>query len=128
LESSDNLCDRVFEKCCTKSSLLYIQAHPEDPSSLLNVMMNDNPLVQTIFSVVLSLRWLLFQGYQFCRSFTILRILCGCLGAVQNGVTYVRVFVGILRDISKQETVEYMLAMVDEMLTGKAPKLFFRKP
>jgi hypothetical protein len=26
--------------------------------------------------------------------------------------------VGILRDISKQETVEYMLALVDEMLTG----------
>jgi V-type H+-transporting ATPase subunit H len=37
---------------------------------------------------------------------------------VQNGVAYIRVFVGILRDISKQETVEYMLAMVDEMLTG----------
>lgn len=37
---------------------------------------------------------------------------------MQNGVAYVRVFVGILRDISKQETVEYMLAMVDEMLTG----------
>lgn len=37
---------------------------------------------------------------------------------MQNGVSYVRVFVGILRDISKQETVEYMLAMVDEMLTG----------
>lgn len=37
---------------------------------------------------------------------------------VQNGVAYVRVFVGILRDISKQETVEYILAMVDEMLTG----------
>lgn len=37
---------------------------------------------------------------------------------MQNGVAYVRVFVGILRDISKQETVEYILAMVDEMLTG----------
>lgn len=54
-------------------------------------------------------------------------ILCGCFGVVQNGVTYVRVFVGILRDISKQETVEYMLAMVDEMLTGKALNLFFLK-
>ena len=38
---------------------------------------------------------------------------------MQNGEAYIRVFVGIkLRDISKQETVEYMLAMVDEMLTG----------
>nr|XP_024394630.1 probable V-type proton ATPase subunit H isoform X2 [Physcomitrium patens] len=36
----------------------------------------------------------------------------------ENGVAYVKVFVGILRDISKQETVEYMLAMVDEMLTA----------
>jgi len=36
----------------------------------------------------------------------------------KNGEAYIRVFVGIkLRDISKQETVEYMLAMVDEMLT-----------
>lgn len=25
---------------------------------------------------------------------------------------------GILADISKQETIEYVLAMVDEMLTG----------
>lgn len=28
---------------------------------------------------------------------------------------------GIVRDISKQETVEYMLAMVDEMLAGNTP-------
>ncbi|KAG0587004.1 hypothetical protein KC19_2G134000 [Ceratodon purpureus] len=48
---------------------------------------------------------------------------------VQNGVAYVRVFVGILRDISKQETVEYMLAMVDEMLTAnpKRARLFHDK-
>lgn len=46
-----------------------------------------------------------------------LRIFVPELG-MQNGVAYVKVFVGILRDISKQETVEYMLAMVDEMLTG----------
>jgi len=47
----------------------------------------------------------------------------------ENGVTYVRVFVGILRDISKQETVEYMLAMVDEMLTAnpKRARLFHDK-
>ncbi len=40
---------------------------------------------------------------------------------VQDGVAYVSVFVGILRDISKQETVEYMLAMIDDMLIGIAP-------
>ncbi|KAG0569971.1 hypothetical protein M758_6G124100 [Ceratodon purpureus] len=47
----------------------------------------------------------------------------------ENGVSYVRVFVGILRDISKQETVEYMLAMVDEMLTAnpKRARLFHDK-
>ncbi|KAG0626251.1 hypothetical protein M758_2G114600 [Ceratodon purpureus] len=47
----------------------------------------------------------------------------------ENGVAYVRVFVGILRDISKQETVEYMLAMVDEMLTAnpKRARLFHDK-
>lgn len=40
---------------------------------------------------------------------------------MQDGVSYIRVFVGIVRDISKQETVEYMLAMVDEMLAGNSP-------
>jgi len=47
----------------------------------------------------------------------------------ENGVAYVRVFVGILRDISKQETVEYILAMVDEMLTAnpKRARLFHDK-
>ena len=40
---------------------------------------------------------------------------------LQDGVSYIRVFVGIVRDISKQETVEYMLAMVDEMLAGDTP-------
>lgn len=34
---------------------------------------------------------------------------------------------GILRDISKQDTVEYMLAMVDEMLTGEAPNFVLSK-
>jgi V-type H+-transporting ATPase subunit H len=47
----------------------------------------------------------------------------------ENGVAYIRVFVGILRDISKQETVEYMLAVVDEMLTAnpKRARLFHDK-
>lgn len=36
----------------------------------------------------------------------------------QDGPAYVRVFVSILRDIFKEETVEYVLALIDEMLTG----------
>ncbi|KAF3784729.1 putative V-type proton ATPase subunit H [Nymphaea thermarum] len=35
-----------------------------------------------------------------------------------DGPAYVRVFVNILRDISKVETVEYIIALIDEMLTG----------
>ena len=36
----------------------------------------------------------------------------------QDGPAYIRVFVSILRDIFKEETVEYVLALIDEMLTG----------
>ncbi|KAM7279115.1 hypothetical protein ACFE04_006249 [Oxalis oulophora] len=36
-----------------------------------------------------------------------------------DGPAYVRVFVSILRDIFKEETVEYILALIDEMLTGR---------
>lgn len=36
----------------------------------------------------------------------------------QDGPAYVRVFITILRDIFKEETVEYVLALIDEMLTG----------
>lgn len=36
----------------------------------------------------------------------------------QDGPDYVLVFVSILRDIFKEETVEYVLALIDEMLTG----------
>ncbi|KAA3457275.1 V-type proton ATPase subunit H-like isoform X1 [Gossypium australe] len=35
-----------------------------------------------------------------------------------DGPAYVQVFVSILRDIFKEETVEYVLALIDEMLTG----------
>eukprot|EP00249_Psilotum_nudum_P006869 c20124_g1_i1 orf=272-1705(+) len=34
----------------------------------------------------------------------------------ENGAAYMRVFIGILRDITKEETVEYVLALVDEMM------------
>ena len=34
-------------------------------------------------------------------------------------------FVGILRDIFKEETVEYVLALVDELLTGNCKLVGF---
>lgn len=46
-----------------------------------------------------------------------------------DGPAYVRVFVSILRDIFKEETVEYVLALIDEMLSAnpKRAKLFHDK-
>ncbi|KAF7132851.1 hypothetical protein RHSIM_Rhsim09G0020400 [Rhododendron simsii] len=46
-----------------------------------------------------------------------------------DGPTYVRVFITILRDIFKEETVEYVLALIDEMLTAnpKRARLFHDK-
>ncbi|KAL6998032.1 hypothetical protein U1Q18_008156 [Sarracenia purpurea var. burkii] len=46
-----------------------------------------------------------------------------------DGPAYVRVFVSILRDIFKEETVEYVLALIDEMLTAnpKRARLFHDK-
>ncbi|EXB29137.1 V-type proton ATPase subunit H [Morus notabilis] len=46
-----------------------------------------------------------------------------------NGPAYVRVFVSILRDIFKEETVEYILALIDEMLAAnpKRARLFHDK-
>ncbi|KAL2941443.1 V-type proton ATPase subunit H [Bienertia sinuspersici] len=43
-----------------------------------------------------------------------------------DGPSYIRVFVSILRDIFKEETVEYVLALIDEMLTAnpKRARLF----
>ncbi|KAL9673452.1 hypothetical protein QQ045_029710 [Rhodiola kirilowii] len=43
-----------------------------------------------------------------------------------DGPAYVGVFVGILRDIVKKETVEYVLALIEEMLTAnpKRARLF----
>ncbi|CAI0569324.1 unnamed protein product [Linum tenue] len=46
-----------------------------------------------------------------------------------DGVAYIRVFVNILRDIFKEEIVEYVLALIDEMLTAnpKRARLFHDK-
>ncbi|KAL7148755.1 hypothetical protein ABFS83_06G200500 [Erythranthe nasuta] len=46
-----------------------------------------------------------------------------------DGPAYVRVFVSILRDIFKEETVEYVLALIDEMLSAnpKRARIFHDK-
>ncbi|KAI3791934.1 hypothetical protein L2E82_05800 [Cichorium intybus] len=46
-----------------------------------------------------------------------------------EGPSYIHVFISILRDIQKEETVEYVLALIDEMLTAnpKRAKLFHDK-
>ncbi|KAF3335949.1 putative V-type proton ATPase subunit H isoform X1 [Carex littledalei] len=46
-----------------------------------------------------------------------------------DGPAYVRVFVNILRNISKEETVEYVLALIDDMLAAnpKRARLFHDK-
>ncbi|KAL5568282.1 hypothetical protein UlMin_024857 [Ulmus minor] len=47
----------------------------------------------------------------------------------EDGPAYIQVFVGILRDIFKEETVEYVLALIDEMLAAnpKRARLFHDK-
>ncbi|XP_076884172.1 V-type proton ATPase subunit H-like [Bidens hawaiensis] len=46
-----------------------------------------------------------------------------------DGPSYIRVFIHILRDIQKEDTVEYVLALIDEMLTAnpKRASLFYDK-
>ncbi|XP_071709380.1 V-type proton ATPase subunit H-like [Rutidosis leptorrhynchoides] len=46
-----------------------------------------------------------------------------------DGPSYIRVFISILRDIQKEDTVEYVLALIDDMLTvsSKRAKLFHDK-
>nr|XP_043639474.1 V-type proton ATPase subunit H [Erigeron canadensis] len=46
-----------------------------------------------------------------------------------DGPSYIRVFISILRDIQKEDTVEYVLALIDDMLTAnpKRAKLFHDK-
>lgn len=44
----------------------------------------------------------------------------------ENAAAYIRVFVGILRDITKEETLEYVVALIEEMLSAnpKRARLF----
>ncbi|THG06760.1 hypothetical protein TEA_014100 [Camellia sinensis var. sinensis] len=46
-----------------------------------------------------------------------------------DGPAYVRVFISILRDIFKEETIEYVLSLIDDMLTAnsKRARLFHDK-
>ncbi|KAG6488953.1 hypothetical protein ZIOFF_050211 [Zingiber officinale] len=56
------------------------------------------------------------------KTYVVRIILCTFHSNLQNlhdGPAYLLVFTNILRDISKEETVEYVLALIDEMLTGK---------
>ncbi|KAH7294862.1 hypothetical protein KP509_27G022400 [Ceratopteris richardii] len=45
----------------------------------------------------------------------------------ENGVAYVRLFLGILRDITKEDTLEYVLALFDEILSANSnrARLFY---
>ena len=36
----------------------------------------------------------------------------------QDGPAYVEAFLMVLRNVTKEETVQYVLALLDEMLTG----------
>ncbi|KAD4384468.1 hypothetical protein R6Q59_011413 [Mikania micrantha] len=42
-----------------------------------------------------------------------------------DGPSYIHVFISILRDIQKEDTVEYVLALIDEMLTAKPNRAKF---
>lgn len=41
------------------------------------------------------------------------------LVTAQNGAAYVAVFLNVVRNINKEETVEYILAVIDELLSGE---------
>ncbi|CAL5321898.1 unnamed protein product [Camellia sinensis] len=49
--------------------------------------------------------------------------------AAEDGPAYLRVFISILRDIFKEETIEYVLSLIDDMLTAnsKRARLFHDK-
>ena len=38
---------------------------------------------------------------------------------VQNGVAYVHTFLNVLRNVYKEETVEYTIALLHELLSGE---------
>lgn len=38
---------------------------------------------------------------------------------MQDGPAYVETLLTVLRNVTKEETVQYVLAMLDEIITGK---------
>jgi len=60
----------------------------------------------------------LFCSVCICLDLNVFLTLSFIFKPWQDGPAYVRVFVTILRDIFKEETVEYVLALIDEMLAG----------
>ena len=41
---------------------------------------------------------------------------------IQDGPAYIQTFMQVLQNVSKEETVEYVLALMDELLTGQQHK------
>ena len=40
---------------------------------------------------------------------------------LQNGPAYCEAFLNVLRSVTKEEAVQYVLALIDDMLSGVAP-------
>ena len=38
---------------------------------------------------------------------------------MQNGPAYCQAFLNVLRNVTKEEAVQYVLALIDDMLSGK---------
>ena len=66
-----------------------------------------------IVSISLCYQWLkLYNDRESIMKWYVVSLL------LQDGPAYVHLFVTILRDIFKEETVEYVLALIYEMLSG----------
>lgn len=45
---------------------------------------------------------------------------------MQNGPAYCQAFLNVLRNVTKEEAVQYVLALIDDMLSGKCcPSICF---
>ena len=42
---------------------------------------------------------------------------------LQAGPLYAEAFLTVLRNVTKEDTVQYVLALLDDMLSGKSPNL-----
>lgn len=41
-----------------------------------------------------------------------------CMHNMQNGPAYCEAFLNVLRNVTKEEAVQYVLALIDDMLSG----------